>query len=455
MITELVARQRAYFNTGATKPLGIRIAALEKLRAAIRKNEGQLCAALKADLNKTPMEAYMTEIGIVLEELNFTLRHLPKWARTKNVPTPLPQFHAKSFVMPEPYGLALILSPWNYPFQLSLAPLIGAIAAGNCAVLKPSAYAPATSRAIAELVSGCFDPSYVAVIEGGREQNQALLREKFDYIFFTGSVEVGKLVMESAAKNLTPVSLELGGKSPVIVDESANIALAAKRIAFGKTLNAGQTCVAPDYVLVQGKVREPFLKALKAAFENCFPNGDESELPTIVNEKHFDRLAGLIDSGRVYHGGRMDRGARRMSLTILDGVTPNDPVMQEEIFGPILPVLTFETLDEAIRFVNERPSPLALYLFTGREQTERRVLNEVRFGGGCVNDTVIHLATSHMGFGGVGESGMGSYHGKFSFDTFTHYKSIVKKFTWMDLPLRYHPYTKKAERMIRMFLDRN
>ncbi len=452
MITELVARQRAYFASGATKPLGIRIAALEKLQAAIRKNEGALSAALKENLNKAPMEAYMTEIGIVLEELRFTLRHLPKWAKTKKAPTPLAQFHAKSFVMPEPYGLALILSPWNYPFQLSLAPLIGAIAAGNCAILKPSAYTPATSRAIAELISGCFDPSYIAVIEGGREQNQALLREKFDYIFFTGSVEVGKLVMESAAKNLTPVSLELGGKSPVIVDESANIALAAKRIAFGKALNAGQTCVAPDYALVHQSVREPFLKALKAEFESCFPNGDESELPTIVNEKHFDRLAGLINSGRVYHGGRMDREARRISLTILDEVTPNDPVMQEEIFGPILPVLTVETLDEAIRFVNERPSPLALYLFTEREQTERRVLNEVRFGGGCVNDTVIHLATSHMGFGGVGESGMGSYHGKLSFDTFTHYKSIVKKSTWMDLPMRYHPYSEKNDRLIRMFL---
>ncbi|HWR22855.1 MAG TPA: aldehyde dehydrogenase [Feifaniaceae bacterium] len=452
MITELVARQRAYFTSGATKPVGVRIAALEKLQAAIRKNEGMLCDALKADLGKAPMEAYMTEIGIVLEELRFTLRHLPKWARTKKAPTPLAQFHAKSFVVPEPYGLALILSPWNYPFQLAIAPLIGAVAAGNCAILKPSAYAPATSRAIAELIGGCFDPSYIAVIEGGREQNQALLREKFDYIFFTGSVDVGRLVMESAAKNLTPVSLELGGKSPVIVDESANIALSAKRVAFGKALNAGQTCVAPDYVLVHQSVREPFLKALKAAFDAGFPNGDESELPTIVNEKHFDRLQGLTNSGSVYYGGRMDRETRRMSLTILDGVTGDDPVMREEIFGPILPVLTFETLDEAIRFVNERPSPLALYLFTENEQAERRVLDEIRFGGGCVNDTVIHLATSHMGFGGVGESGMGSYHGKLSFDTFTHYKNIVKKSTWMDLPMRYHPYTKKKDRMIRMFL---
>lgn len=452
MITELVARQRAYFETGATKPIGIRLAALEKLQAAIRKNEGVLCAALKQDLNKAPMEAYMTEIGIVLEELRFTIKHLPKWAKTKKAPTPFAQFHARSFVVPEPYGLALILSPWNYPFQLSIAPLIGAIAAGNCAILKPSAYAPATSRAMADLIKDCFDPSYVAAVEGGREQNQALLQERFDYIFFTGSVEVGKLVMESAAKNLTPVSLELGGKSPVIVDESANIALSAKRIAFGKTLNAGQTCVAPDYVLVQEKVREPFLQALKAAMEANFPNGDESDLPTIVNGKHFERLTGLLKSGTLCYGGKTDPKTRRMSLTVLDHVTPDDPVMQEEIFGPILPVLTYQTLDEAIRFVNERPSPLALYLFTEREQTERRVLNEVRFGGGCINDTVIHLATSHMGFGGVGDSGMGSYHGKLSFDTFTHYKSIVKKSTWIDLPMRYHPYTDKRDRMIRMFL---
>lgn len=452
MITELVARQRAYFKTGATKPLGIRLAALEKLQAAIRNSEAALCAALKQDLNKAPMEAYMTEIGIVLEELRFTIRHLPKWAKVQHKPTPLAQFHAKSFVVPEPYGLTLILSPWNYPFQLSIAPLIGAIAAGNCAIVKPSAYAPATSRAVEELIKGCFDPSYVAVVEGGREQNQALLQEKFDYIFFTGSVDVGKLVMESAAKHLTPVSLELGGKSPVIVDESANIKLAAKRIAFGKTLNAGQTCVAPDYVLVQEQVREPLLQALKAEMEANFPNGDESDLPTIVNDKHFERLTGLLKSGTLYYGGKTDSKTRRMSLTILDQVTPDDPVMQEEIFGPILPVLTYQTLDEAIRFVNERPSPLALYLFTEREETERRVLNEVRFGGGCINDTIIHLATSHMGFGGVGDSGMGSYHGKLSFDTFTHYKSIVKKSTWMDLPMRYHPYSDKRDRLIRMFL---
>ena len=302
------------------------------------------------------------------------------------------------------------------------------------------------------MIGEYFDPAYIAVVEGGRAQNRALLTEKFDYIFFTGSVEVGKLVMESAAKHLTPVSLELGGKSPCIVDASADLKLAAKRIAFGKLLNAGQTCVAPDYILVQESVREKFLKALKNAMIAGFPHGEYTDLPCIVNDKHFERLLGLMQSGVLYYGGESDPITRRIRPTILERVSPDDPVMQEEIFGPILPVLTYETTGEAIAFVNARPKPLALYLFTTDGEVERRVLNETSFGGGCVNDTIIHLATSHMGFGGVGASGMGSYHGKLSFDTFTHYKSIVKKSNWIDLPMRYHPYTKKNDKIVRMFL---
>jgi len=452
MITELVARQRAYFDTGATRPLGVRLAALENLQKAVRQNEAKLCAALCEDLNKSSMEAYMTEVGIVLDELRFALRHFPQWARVQAVPTPLVQFHAKSYVMPEPYGVALILAPWNYPFQLSMTPLIGALAAGNCAVVKPSAYAPATSRAVSELIAGCFDPAYVAVIEGGREQNQALLQEKFDYIFFTGSVEVGKLVMESAAKHLTPVSLELGGKSPVIVDRTADIPLAAKRIVFGKLVNAGQTCVAPDYVLAEEAVHDKLLAALRAAMEVSFPGGDMSAFPTIVNQKHFERVKRLLDSGSLYYGGETDETRRLIRPAILDRVSPGDPVMQEEIFGPILPVLTYKELGEAIAFVNARPRPLALYLFTTDAAAEKQVLQSVRFGGGCVNDTIMHVASPHLGFGGVGESGMGSYHGKKSFDTFTHYKSIVKKSNWIDLPMRYQPYGKRAERLVRMFL---
>ncbi len=452
MISEIVARQRAYFKTGASLPLKTRLEALRKLQNALRQNEGKLNEALMADLHKSAGESYMTETGIVLHELRYIIKHLPKWSKIRNVPTPLAHFHSKSFIVPEPYGVALVISPWNYPVQLSLSPVIGAIAAGNCVVLKPSAYAPATSRALAELLGSLYDPGFVTVIEGGREQNQALLSEKFDYIFFTGSVDVGRHVMECAAKNLTPVSLELGGKSPVIVDETANLKTAATRVAFGKILNAGQTCVAPDYVLVQKSVREPFLKAFKEAMEACFPGDDMGDMPHIISGKHFERLTGLLKSGRVYYGGQTDAAARYISPTILDGVKPDDPVMLEEIFGPIMPVLEYDTLNDAIVFVNERPHPLALYLFTTSRQTEKEVLSSVRFGGGCVNDTVIHLANAHMGFGGVGDSGMGSYHGKQSFDTFTHYKSILKKFNWIDMPMRYHPYDKKKEKMVRMLV---
>lgn len=451
MISDIVARQRAYFETGATLPPGIRLAALEKLQRAVRQNDALVCAALREDLNKCSAEAYMTEIGIVLDELRFTLRHFPQWAKERAVPTPLTLFPAKSAVVPEPYGVALILSPWNYPFQLCMTPLIGALAAGNCAVVKPSAYAPATSRAVAKLVAECFDPAYVAVIEGGREENKALLAEKFDYIFFTGSVEVGRLVMESAAKHLTPVSLELGGKSPVIVDESADIGLAAKRIAFGKLVNAGQTCVAPDYALVQESVVNKLLPALKRELEAAFPGGDMADFPVIVNQKHYERVKGLLCSGELYCGGECDDGRRLIRPAVLANVSPDSPVMQEEIFGPILPVLTYRTLNDAIAFVNGRPRPLALYLFTKKPDVERQVLCAVRFGGGCVNDTIIHVATHHLPFGGVGESGMGSYHGKKSFDTFTHYKSLVKAGA-ADNPLRYRPYTKTAEKLVRLFL---
>jgi aldehyde dehydrogenase (NAD+) len=394
----------------------------------------------------------MSEIGILLHELHYMIGHLRKWSRTKHVPTPLAHFPSRSFILPEPYGVALVIAPWNYPVQLSLSPVIGAIAAGNCVVLKPSAYAPATSHALAELLGSCFDPAFVTVIEGGRAQNQALLSEKFDYIFFTGSVDVGRYVMECASKNLTPVSLELGGKSPVIVDETADIPSAARRVVFGKVMNAGQTCVAPDYVLVQENVREPFLKALRKAVEDCFPGGDERDMPHIVSDKHFERLTGLMKSGTVYCGGQTDAATRHISPTILVNVKSDDPVMQEEIFGPILPVLTFQKLDEAVSFVNARPHPLALYLFTSSKETEKTVLKSVRFGGGCVNDTIVHLANPNMGFGGVGDSGMGSYHGKRSFDTFTHYKSILKKPGWMDLNMRYHPYSAKKEKTVRMLL---
>ncbi len=451
-ISEIIARQRAYFDSGATRPLGFRLDALEKLRCALQKNEALLFDALKQDLNKAPMESYMCETGLVLEEIRYHLKHLSVWMKPKRVPTPLAQFHAKSFRSPEPYGLALIMSPWNYPVQLCLNPLVGAISGGNCAVVKPSAYAPATSAALARILGETFPPEYIAVVEGGRDKNSALLEEKFDYIFFTGSVAVGKVVMEAAAKHLTPVTLELGGKSPVIEDETANIPLAAKRIAFGKVLNAGQTCVEPDYLFLHRSVKDAFVSAYRKALEEFFPGGDYANMPTIISEKHYRRVKGLLEGQAILLGGETDDARRFIAPTLLDETDPESPIMQEEIFGPVLPMLTYANLDDAIAFIRSRPKPLAFYLFTSSQAVEDKVLASCSFGGGCINDTIIHLATSNMPFGGVGDSGMGSYHGKESFDTFTHYRSVVKKYTWLDLPMRYHPYSEKKLGMIRKFM---
>ena len=451
-IHTLVAAQRAYYHTNATRSLAFRLTALGKLQRAIRKNESLLCHALSQDLGKVPMESYMTEIGLVLDEIRFHLKHLSRWMRQKNVPTPLAQFYSRSFISPEPYGVTLIMTPWNYPVLLCLTPLVGAISAGNCAVVKPSAYAPATSHALAKLLSEIFPPEYIAVIEGGRAENSALLVERFDYIFFTGSVAVGKTVMAAAARHLTPVTLELGGKSPVIVDKTANLKLSARRIAFGKVLNAGQTCVEPDYLFLPKALVEPFLAEYRQALKGFFPGNDLSHMPTIVNEKHFQRIINLMKPEKAAIGGGYDEKARRIEPTVLLDVTPDSPIMQEEIFGPILPILTYESLEECISYIRSHEKPLALYLFTSSRETERKVLSSCSFGGGCINDTVIHLATPHMGFGGVGASGMGSYHGYESFRTFSHFRSIVKKSTLLDLPMRYHPYTETKERIIRMFL---
>ncbi|MEA5060231.1 MAG: aldehyde dehydrogenase [Candidatus Pelethousia sp.] len=451
-IPDIVERQREFFNTGATRSYAFRKKALEDLRRALQNNAALINQAIRADLNKQEMETYMTETGMVLEEIRFHLKHLHGWMKQKTVPTPMAQFHAKSFVAPEPYGVSLIISPWNYPVQLCLSPLVGAISGGNCAIVKPSAYTPATSGAIAKLLGDTFDPSFIAVVEGGRAQNSALLEQKFDYIFFTGSVAVGKVVMEAAARHLTPLTLELGGKSPVIVDETADIKLAARRIAFGKVLNAGQTCVAPDYLFIHKAVKTRFIEAYRAALQEFFPRQDMSTMATIVNEKHFDRLTALLAGQRIAIGGETDRQRRFIAPTMLELNSPYSPIMQEEIFGPILPVLTYTELDTCLDFIRKRPKPLALYLFTANPATEDRVLNTCSFGGGCINDTIIHLATCHMPFGGVGASGLGSYHGKQSFDTFTHYRSIVKKSTWLDLPMRYFPYTESKLRMIRKFM---
>ena len=453
-IQALVSAQRAYFNTGATLPLSARRAALQRLREAITAHERDITAALRSDLNKSPTESYMCEIGMTLSELRFVERHLDGWARDRRHLTPLAQFPARSFTVREPYGVVLIMSPWNYPFLLTVEPLIGAIAAGNCCVVKPSAYSPATSAVLRDILAECFPPEFVAVVEGGRAENQALLDQKFDYIFFTGGVEVGKEVMTRAARHLTPVTLELGGKSPCIVDSTARLDLAAKRLVFGKLLNCGQTCVAPDYLLIDRRVKTPFLAYVQRWITVMYGENplDNDGYVRMVNRKHFDRVMGLIDPAKVVFGGRGDPETLKIQPTVLDNVSPEDPVMQEEIFGPVLPVLTFDQIGEALDFVNARPRPLALYLFSQEKSTQERFLRRTSFGGGCINDTVIHLATSRMGFGGVGASGMGSYHGRDSFETFSHRKSVVKKSTLLDLPVRYAPYSPGKDRLLRLFL---
>lgn len=453
-IKKLVEEQRAYFMSGKTKNINIRLKALERLEQAIKKRENEIHEALKKDLNKAPMESYMSETGMTYAELSYVKKHLRRWATPHTVMTPLAQFHGKSFSYPEPYGVVLIMSPWNYPFMLSLEPLIGAIAAGNCCIVKPSAYSPNVSKVICSLIRETFPRKYIAVVEGGREENTALLEQRFDYIFFTGGVTVGKYVMEKAANHLTPVTLELGGKSPCIVDQTADIRLAAKRIVFGKFLNCGQTCVAPDYLLVQEEVKAELVHYLIKYMKKMYGTHplENKAYPKMINEKHFDRVCRLMEGMEIVAGGTFDRKQLKIAPTLLDHVKEDDPVMQEEIFGPVFPILTFKDFTDAEKFVQKREKPLALYLFTTDREVEKRVLTNLSFGGGCINDTIIHLATSRLGFGGVGASGMGSYHGKHSFLTFSHQKSVVKKYNWIDLPMRYQPYQFWKEWTVRLFL---
>ena len=453
-INAIVAAQRKYFQTGATLPVSFRIDALRRLYDAVSGSEKEIHDALRKDLGKSGFESYMCETGLVLEEISYMLKHVRRFAGEKRVRTPLAQFHSRSYKKPSPYGVTLIMSPWNYPFMLTLSPLVDALAAGNTAVVKPSAYSPNTSEVIRKILTKCFEPQYVSVVTGRRAENTCLLHEHFDYIFFTGSQSVGKEVMRNASDHLTPVTLELGGKSPCIVDQTANIRLAARRIVFGKYLNCGQTCVAPDYIYCHRSVRDRLIKEIQKQIRRQFGKKplDNKNYGKIINEKHFDRILGLIDKEKVIFGGNSDRDALRIEPTVMDNVTFSDAVMQEEIFGPLMPILTFDSLDEVIRNVNAMPHPLALYLFTSSKAAAKKVTARCGFGGGCINDTIIHLATTEMGFGGFGESGMGSYHGKTGFDTFTHYKSIVDKKTWPDLPMRYQPYRKIHEKMVRFFL---
>ena len=453
-IHTLIERQREYFYSNATLNIDARIDALKRLRKCIQNHEKAIAAALSADLGKSDFEGYMCETGLVLSELSYMLKHIRRFAKEKRVHTPLAQFHSRSFTKPGPYGVVLVMSPWNYPFLLSLDPLIDAIAAGNTVVLKPSAYSPATSKLIADMISECFPPELAAVVTGGRAENTSLLEEHFDYIFFTGSQNVGKEVMKKASAHLTPVTLELGGKSPCIIDESADLKLAARRVVFGKYLNCGQTCVAPDYICCHTSVKDAFIREVKKQILLQF-DAHPLENPNygkIINKKHFDRICALIDGHKVVHGGHTDTELLRIEPTVMDHVTYADPVMQEEIFGPIMPILTYDSLDKLIHKINSMPHPLALYFFTRSKTAARKVTSQCQFGGGCINDTIIHLATSEMPFGGFGESGMGGYHGKEGFYTFSHSKSIVDKKTWLDLPMRYQPYSKFNNKLLRFFL---
>ena len=457
MFSKLTEAQKQFFETGRTRDLAFRICQLQLLADAMRKNETVLEEALKKDLGKSAFESYATEIGFVLADIRYTIQNLQKWSAPKRVRTPLYLFPGKSKIQKEPYGSVLILGPYNYPVQLLAEPLIGAIAAGNCAVLKPSELTPHVSKAMYQIVHSTFKEEYIACVEGGVEVNQELLSQKFDYIFFTGSERVGRIVMKAAAENLTPVTLELGGKSPVIIEKTANIKEAARRIAWGKLMNAGQTCVAPDYVLVDESRKQQFLTEMKTAFSHLYGKEIKKNphFGRIVNERHMERLQKILeqDAKYLFCGGEADALQRYIEPAILDlGKDQKAASMQEELFGPILPVLSYHKLEDAVRFVNKRAKPLALYLFTKKRSAERFVLERVSSGGVCVNDTISHLINPDLPFGGVGASGMGQYHGKYSFDTFTHEKSVFYKPADWNLPVCYPPFTKGKMNLVKFFL---
>ena len=449
-IKSILKKQHNFYKSGKTLPVSFRIQQLKTLYTCIKSHQDEISAAIKQDLGKSTYESFMCEVGLSLTEISYMIRHTKKFARAKTVPTPLPQFASRSYTIPVPYGNVLIMSPWNYPFLLSIEPLANAIAAGNTVILKPSAYSPATSKIVEKIVSECFSSDYIAVVSGGRQENSALLAQKFDMVFFTGSQTVGKEVLRHCSEHLTPAVLELGGKSPCIVDESADIKLSAKRIVFGKFLNCGQTCVAPDYILCHRCVKDKLIEELKKQItvqfgENPLQNKNYGK---IINKKHFDRILNLISTDKVVAGGKSNEDTLQISPTLMDNVTFTDAVMGEEIFGPLLPVISYDSFEQVISELKDKSKPLALYLFSKNKKHIKQVNEELSFGGGCINDVVIHLATSNMGFGGVGESGMGSYHGKQGFLAFSHTKSMVNKKLWIDLPMRYQPYKHRLNKML-------
>lgn len=454
MLEKIVSDQKAFFAAKETLSYQARMNALNALEKSIHKHQDEIYEALWKDLNKSETEAFMTEVSMVLSELRFVKRHLRRWMMEEVVSTPIAHFPSKSFIVSEPFGTVLIISPWNYPFMLSIDPLIGALCAGNTAVIKPSSYSPATSDLIEKIIADAFEPEYVTVVRLKQGQNDLLLEQNFDFIFFTGSVNVGKKIMMQASHNLTPVVLELGGKNPCVVDETANMKIAADRIAFGKFLNAGQTCVAPDYILIDKKVKDAFMREMKNSIRKMYGDNPVAgrNFPKIINEKHFLRLKALLENENVCIGGQYDEKTNKIAPAVIDGVSDDSPLMQNEIFGPLLPVITYDSIEQAKAFILNRDKPLAFYLFTTDRQREKEFLSEIPFGGGCINDTIIHVASSNLGFGGVGTSGMGKYHGRESFRVFSNHKSVIKKALWLDIPIRYQPYTETKKKLLKLFL---
>ena len=440
----LIDKQRKFFESNATRDIDFRMAQLIKFKQALQANEENIYASLHADFRKSKFEAYGTEIGVLYEEISCMLKNVKKWATPELVKDTVANFPSKNYIYHEPYGVCLIIGAWNYPLQLTLAPVIGAIAAGNTCIVKPPRASIHTYRLVQKIIQDTFDENYMAVLDEDSD-NQEMLANRYDYIFFTGGVEIGRTIARAAAEHLTPTTLELGGKSPCIVDKNVDIEVAARRVAWGKFLNGGQTCIAPDYLLLHASVKEKFYKAFAKSVKSFYGNNpqDSVDFPRIINDKHFKRLASMLQDGTIIVGGKTDAESRYIAPTLIELDTFEHPLMQDEIFGPILPVITIQSVDEAISIVKQFEKPLAFYIFSNHYETQQKCLNTVQFGGGCVNDTLSHFVNDHLPFGGIGNSGIGAYHGKFSFDTFTHKKGVCHKVTWPDIPLRYPPYNAK------------
>ncbi len=453
-IEKIVKEQRKYFNEFNTRDIKTRINTLKTIQRWIEENEDKIFDALEKDLNKSNTEAYMCEIGLALSDIRYQINHLKKWSKRKIVLTPLSQFPSIGYKYYEPYGVTLVMSTWNYPFLLAVQPTIASIAAGNTVILKPSAYAPNTSSILKEMFSETCNKDLITVIEGGRKENEEILNQKYDYIFFTGSSTVGKLVMSKASENLTPVTLELGGKSPCIIDDDENFKISVKRCIFGKLLNAGQTCIATDYLFIRDDLKEKFIEEARIIINEFFGNDPINcdQMVKIINKKHFDRLKSLIREEKVLLGGKYNNDTLKIEPTIVDVKTKNSKIMQEEIFGPILPIMTYKNIDDVIDYINDHEKPLACYIFSSDKIVQDKIIQKCSFGGGCINDTIMHVIPQNLPFGGVGNSGIGSYHGKYNFKTFSHEKSILKKSKSFDIPIIYYPYNKLKLKLSRLFL---